>query len=207
MNKYGADNAVDKKVDSSANFERSWKTENGKSYRIKCSWTNLMGSTSAKLYYEIFEIGAAKDKVSTSSELQSTISTWYKGLRLVALVGLLSVLVYVGIRIIISSTGQEKAKYKKMIGDWLIAICILFVLHYIMAFTMTITEKITDVFKVTTLGENQEDTLMSNIRNDIHKSQYSNLTTFTNLILYIVLVIYTCILCNNRLFSIALKRV
>ena len=51
-----------------------------------------------------------------SRKLQSSISTWYKTLRLIAIVGLLSVLVYVGIRILISSTGQEKAKYKKMLN-------------------------------------------------------------------------------------------
>ena len=128
---------------------------------------------------------------STSYELRDTISTWYKGLRAVALVGLLSVLVYVGIRIIISSTGQEKAKYKKMISDWLVAICILFVLHYIMAFTMTIVEEITGIFSVNTIGENGEDMLMSSIRNNINSDQYSGLTTFINLILYLVLVGYT----------------
>ena len=77
---------------------------------------------------------------SSASQLQPVVATWYKALRAIALVGLLSVLVYVGIRIIISSTGQEKAKYKKMIGNWLTAICILFILQYIMVFTLEITQ-------------------------------------------------------------------
>ena len=59
--------------------------------------------------------GSPRVLKSSAEELQKNISKWYKALRLFALVGLLSVLVYVGIRIIISSTGQEKAKYKKMI--------------------------------------------------------------------------------------------
>lgn len=130
-------------------------------------------------------------KVSTSYALRDRISTWYKGLRAVALVGLLSVLVYIGIRIIISSTGQEKAKYKKMIGDWIVAICILFVLHYIMAFTMMIVEEITGIFQVNTVGPNGEDVLMTNLRNNINSDQYSSLDTFVNLILYLVLVVYT----------------
>ena len=140
---------------------------------------------------------------STAEQLRPTISTWYKGLRAVALVGLLSVLVYVGIRIIISSTGQEKAKYKKMISDWLVAICILFVLHYIMAFTMTMVEQITGIFEVNVIGENQEDILMSSIRNNIDDTQYSSLTSFTNLILYLVLVIYTCIFTIHYLKRLA----
>ena len=129
---------------------------------------------------------------STSKELQKSISKWYKALRLVALVGLLSVLVYVGIRIIISSTGQEKAKYKKMIMDWLAAICILFVLQYIMSFTMSIVENIIDIFKTNVIGPNGEDIFMTSIRQAIGDSQ-SYTAIFTDLILYLVLVIYTVI--------------
>jgi hypothetical protein len=70
---------------------------------------------------------------STASILQDTVAGWYKSLRAIALVGLLSVLVYVGIRMIISSTGESKAKYKKMLIDWIVAMCILFVLQYIMS--------------------------------------------------------------------------
>ena len=131
---------------------------------------------------------------STAAQLQKTVSQWYKALRLVALVALLSVLVYVGIRIIISSTGQEKAKYKKMIGDWVAAICILFILNYIMAFTMDIIARITSVFSLNGIIDAQgSDTLMSGIRNNINSNQYSGFTTFTYLILYLVLVVYTAI--------------
>lgn len=55
----------------------------------------------------------ANGKTSVAKQLQPTIAKWYKTTRLIAIVGLLSVLVYVGIRIILSSTGQDKAKYKK----------------------------------------------------------------------------------------------
>lgn len=134
-----------------------------------------------------------KTKVSLSYDLQQTISKWYKALRTIALVGLLSVLVYVGIRIIISSTGQEKAKYKKMIGDWLAAICILFVLHYIMAITMTMVEEISKIFTTENIiGPMQEDVLMSTIRGKVNTSGKIS-ASFTELIMYLVLVIYTVV--------------
>ena len=129
-------------------------------------------------------------KVSTAYELQKTISTWYKALRAIALVGLLSVLVYVGIRILISSTGQEKAKYKKMIGDWLAAICILFVLQYIMIFILEITQAITNMLKSNVVGPSGEDVLMSSLRNSLGSSEdFSQI--FAELLMYLVLVIYT----------------
>ncbi len=87
-----------------------------------------------------------KEYKSTSSILQSSISTWYKVLRTVALVGLLSVVVYIGIRILFTSIAEDKAKYKKMIIDWIVAICILFVLHYLMAFILTVSSSLTEIF-------------------------------------------------------------
>lgn len=78
--------------------------------------------------------------------LRSTIAKWYVAIRNFSLVGLLSVLVYIGIRVVISSTASDKAKYKQMISSWVGAICLIFLLHYIMAFTFTLTENLTDLF-------------------------------------------------------------
>lgn len=80
----------------------------------------------------------------TAQKLQKTIAGWYIALRNLAIVGLLCVLVYVGIRILLSSTANDKAKFKTMFTDWLIALCILFFLHYIMAFTLTMVDSVND---------------------------------------------------------------
>ena len=84
---------------------------------------------------------------STSRKLRSTVSNWYNVLRDISLVALLSILVYIGIRILISSTANDKAKYKQMLTDWVVAICLLFTMQYIMSFSNLIVEKVTDVIK------------------------------------------------------------
>lgn len=81
---------------------------------------------------------------SPASDLQSTISSWYKTLRNLALVALLSILVYIGIRITLSSVASDKAKYKQMLVDWTVALCLVFLMHYIMSFAVTINEKLID---------------------------------------------------------------
>ena len=92
--------------------------------------------------------GTTKDKAgneiaaTTSGQLQRTIASWYVALRNLAVVGLLSILVYVGIRIILSSTAGDKAKYKQLLKDWLVALCLLFFMHYLMSFIITLTESI-----------------------------------------------------------------
>lgn len=79
------------------------------------------------------------------TKLRSIVASWYVTLRTIAIVGLLSVLIYIGIRIIISSTSGEKAKYKQRLLDWIIAFCLLFFMHYIMAATITVVEKVNDM--------------------------------------------------------------
>ena len=84
------------------------------------------------------------EEKSIVSDLKSVVSSWYLAIRNIAIVGLLSVLLYIGIRIIISSSANDKAKYKQFFEDWLIALCLIFFMHYIMSFTMTISEQVTN---------------------------------------------------------------
>ena len=87
-------------------------------------------------------------KLTDSSEvLRPIVSKWYNILRSISIIGLLTVLVYIGIRIIISSASQEKAKYKQLLKDWLVGMCLVFVLHYIMSFTMMATRQIVKAFE------------------------------------------------------------
>ena len=80
---------------------------------------------------------------STAKALRPQISKWYVALRNLVLVGLMIVLLYIGIRIVLSSAAEEKAKYKEHIKDWLIAVILVVFMHYIMAFALTVTEYIT----------------------------------------------------------------
>ena len=101
---------------------------------------------------------------STIADLKGTISTWYQALRMVAIVGLLSVLVYVGLRMVTSAVATDKAKYKEMFVDWVIALCLVFFLHYIMVFTMTMVQELQNLFisnnnSITAEGETKTKTI------------------------------------------------
>lgn len=89
------------------------------------------------------ELGGSEKSIV--EQLRDTVATWYVALRNIAIVGLLSALLYIGIRIVISSSAGDKAKYKQFFVDWVVALCLIFFLHYIMAFTMTMSETVTDI--------------------------------------------------------------
>lgn len=97
-------------------------------------------------------INADENGDSIASKLKGTISSWYISIRNLAVVGLLSVLVYISIRVIISSTATDKSKYKQMLLDWLVALCLVFFMHYIMSFAITMVNTLTQSIR----GRNQK---------------------------------------------------
>lgn len=79
------------------------------------------------------------------NSIREMVSTWYKVLRHIAVVGLLSILIYLGIMIIFSSSAGKKAEYKNSLINWVVAMIMLFSMHYIMAFVITIIQKLTSL--------------------------------------------------------------
>lgn len=79
---------------------------------------------------------------STAEHLNGVVSKWYFILRNFALLVLMLILIYVGIRIVLGSTAGEKAKYKERLLDWVVAVCLIFIMHYIMIFAVFLNEKI-----------------------------------------------------------------
>lgn len=103
-------------------------------------------------YYFFYDEDGKEIRTSNQNSaviIRKTISTWYNALRNICIVLMLSVLVYIGIRILLSTVASDKAKYLQMLKDWFIGLCLLFLMHYIMAFSVMIVEKLTDVVKTT----------------------------------------------------------
>ena len=98
-------------------------------------------------YEEDTDADADGMKGNLASKLQNVIATWYVALRNISIVAMLSVLIYVAIRIILSSTAGETAKYKTLLKDWIIGMCLLFTLHFMMAFILKGAELVTNLFR------------------------------------------------------------
>lgn len=132
-------------------------------------------------------------------KLQPIIASWYVAIRTLALVGLLSVLVYLGIRMLFTSIAADRAKYKKMIMDWLVAMCLLFALHYIMSFALTMSEVVTSLISpelgktVSVYVEQEGKVFDMNLMNYVRfMIQCTDLKEkFIFLMLYLMLMIYT----------------
>ena len=108
--------------------------------------------------------------------IRKVISDWYKVLRMIAIIGLLSVLIYTGIKIIISANAKDKAKYKEWIINWFIAVAILFSMHYIMSFVISVTTEISGL-----LNASCKDIIVEEVASDseMDKSTVDTSNVFT----------------------------
>ena len=107
------------------------------------------GLTLDKILFNEVELTSI-DFFSTSNEasisnLRQNISIWYVAIRNLAAVALAIILVYVGIRMSISSVAEDKAKYKKMLFNWITSLAILFLLHYIMVAIIGVNNSIVEI--------------------------------------------------------------
>lgn len=69
-------------------------------------------------------------------KLKESTAGWFYVCRLFAMMINLCVLIYVGIRMAISTVASEEARYKKMLISWAESMVLLFFLHYIMDFAL-----------------------------------------------------------------------
>ena len=64
---------------------------------------------------------------------RKSVAQWYYTFRLIAAAIGLLVLIYIGIRMALSVTSGDKARYKEMLMGWVESMLLLFVLHYLIA--------------------------------------------------------------------------
>lgn len=140
-----------------------------------------------------------QNSISIARQISGVIAKWYVSLRNLAIVMLLSILIYIGIRIIISSSADDKAKYKQRLFDWLVAICLIFFMHYIMTFTVSIVQMLND-----TIGDAATSIPVHISGSDISYNtdllglvrlqiQYKEIgPKFVYLVFYVALLVYTC---------------
>lgn len=85
-------------------------------------------------FFDLNRSGNSTDTVIY--KIRVNIATWYYILRILAVVILLAILIYVGIRMAISTVASDQAKYKQMLMDWAMSFALLFFLGYIILFTL-----------------------------------------------------------------------
>ena len=111
-------------------------------------------------FFNTDTFGATNKKLSGENNpiqlLKQNVAKWYMTLRAIAIIILLAVLIYIGIRMAMSSVASEKAEYKKMLTSWVVSLALVFLLHYIIIFVIIINNSLVNI-----LGSLQIDALQN----------------------------------------------
>ena len=163
------------------------------------STEDIFAGKSVLLNVDFISGNDSEGKVITDNswvQIRNVVSQWYKVLRMIAIIGLLSMLIYTGIKIILASTAVQKAKYKEMLANWFIAVVLVFAMHYIMAFIMTcistimsMLEGVGGVIKVSFGDKSFNTNLLGLARFQMQQNHFSAKISY--LIIYTALSVYT----------------
>ena len=93
------------------------------------------------------------DNLNSADILRPIVANVYKNLRNFVLIIMLLILLYIGIRIIISSAVAEQVKYKQYLFNWLVGICLIFLMQYIMSAIMNTTKAVNSMLITNIDGE------------------------------------------------------
>ncbi len=74
--------------------------------------------------------------------IKQNVANWYYTFRNITIIGLLLVLIYIGLRMALSTIASDKAKYTKLFVNWLVSFVIVFFIHYFMLAVLLINENL-----------------------------------------------------------------
>lgn len=81
----------------------------------------------------------------SNNTIKEQVSAWYYSIRNLSIAIGLLILIYIGIRMAISTLSDDKAKYKKMLIGWIQSFVLIFFLHYMMIVAMGLQKALVDV--------------------------------------------------------------
>lgn len=94
--------------------------------------------------YKVGDIEITADP--NNINIKEGITTVYYICRLLSMIISMLVLIYIGIRMALSTVASEQAKYKKMLVSWIESIVLMFMLVYIISAVIYFGETITGIF-------------------------------------------------------------
>lgn len=98
-------------------------------------------------HYDVFNINymdtvdEKSDDLTLAERIKVGVFKYYKVLRNLSIALSLFILVYIGIRMAISTVASDRAKYNKMLIGWVASLVLVFIMHFIVVFISYILQE------------------------------------------------------------------
>lgn len=122
--------------------------------------------------------------------MKENVRTWYYSVNQIAIIANLLVLIYVGIRMAISTVAEEQARYKTILFDWVGSLIILFALPYILTFIFAIADALLKLLPQVTGKDNFEALLTTKLYDQIIGDKADGVITIITSTITLVLLTY-----------------
>lgn len=96
-------------------------------------------------YWNYTNSNATEISTPIKNYMAIPVQKWYKVFNRIAIMVYMIVLVYMGIAIMFSSTGEKRARYKELTMTWVIGIAILFLFPYVMKYIIKLNDALTNM--------------------------------------------------------------
>lgn len=113
-------------------------------------------------YFKLSFFDSEHDDWELAGNIQGYIGAVYNAFRYLVTAAYIVILVYLGVRMILSSVGRQKAQYKELFKHWLIGLLILFSFHWVMAGLIWLSNTFVDIL-ANTSSQMLED-ILANLR-------------------------------------------
>ena len=156
----------------------------------KINWFTIKKAVLGKVpIFDVNFFNPTTNDSKASSDLKQAVLNWYNTMYRLAQVISLLTLIYVGIRIAISSTASAEVKYKVMLKNWLIAFGLLFILPYIIVIVLKINDFFVSLVPASILEKGYEEQIVQRSIEVLDPSQ-SVWTALIYFITYVIMVGY-----------------
>ena len=142
----GADNLLIKD-DQVTKWDKNQNSFMGDSSGPAINWFTIEDTVFNKIELfdaDYFVVDSNNNEVNTA--LKQSVASFYYVAKVIAVVMQLAMLIYLGIRMAISTIASEIARYKDMLKDWLVSMILIFVMPYLIAFINMISSAIVGIF-------------------------------------------------------------
>ena len=144
----GADNLFIKAGEvTSWNQAKTSTVTSDEGYAI--NWYTIEDTVFGKisLFDTDFFLESSSNKNQVNAAIKGSIATYYYFVRVIAIIIMLCLLIYTGIRMALSTVAADIAKYKDMLTDWFVSMVLIFTLPYIVGFINMISTGLTYLFE------------------------------------------------------------
>ena len=125
--------------------------------------------------------------------IRENIRNWYYAMFILAAIILLCILIYVGIRMAISTVAEKRAVYKQMLMNWFVSLVLLFMLHFIIRATIYVNAQLVTIFENANANIAEANEVFNNVTGHLITRAMSAMATvgWASLCVYICTVILT----------------